>query len=696
MKTTSARTVRGTFATDEYLPLFWDIYARLSPEHADFSRMDSGVPYLVGHMREGVVGTVDDVSLEGDEAGGVRYRFEATIPDDEDGPRSSDEYLRQLDAGLRGRVSVGFTIDDIVAEETRDGGWYIDVAWSLLEISDVSVPMDTSAALDDERRPDEELVFDRSLAGARFGRALADRLVDAVATARAADDDGPEEEMPNDDDDRMPDDDDGDDEVPDEDGRPGDHDGEERSMTPEERSMTPEERRSRGHSPPSADVLSTQWSPSGPRRRRRPHGNDDSGRTLPRDVNIHPRERIRGSALDLADLDLGNYLRAAVDPNRYRTEAARELAWMESHLGTGIYRSEEGAGYIPFALLAVAGPRARARAASRAARGIEEGVYLERYMPAAEHAHAELIAQGEHQRTMTQATTSAGAATSTLVDLARSIMWLTEMDRALEMMTVVPGLSGQWAGFFGNAKPGVAFPGEGNNLTETTPTLTQLTRLPVTMGMYWSISTAQLSSADAPIAAMIEAGCEAVFRTQAMRAFLSGNRNAANFAIQSNSFNGLMNSGITETGFGAAVANLDRDDMVDARRRLFASEVDMMDLGWILSNSVASQLEKTRVGGTESIRFVYEDGRVDSGAERIAARDSVHLGKTTGNAGSEAAVNDVAVLLQRSAAVCLIWGAGIAFNGLQIPGRTRMEFDLQIQSNFAMLNPARAQIIKRG
>jgi len=469
-------------------------------------------------------------------------------------------------------------------------------------------------------------------------------------------------------------------------------------MTPEERrarrnarerGMTTEERLRRRLRPLDAPE-------SGPRRRRRPHGNDDSGRTLPRDVNIHPRERIRGSALDLADLDLGNYLRAAVDPNRYRTEAARELAWMESHLGTGIYRSEEGAGYIPFALLAVAGPRARARAASRAARDIEEGAYLERYMPAAEHAHAELLVQAEQQRTMTQATTSAGAATSTLVDLARSIMWLTEMDRALEMMTVVPGLSGQWAGFFGNAKPGVAFPGEGNDLTETTPTLTQLTRLPVTMGMYWSISTAQLSSADAPIAAMIEAGCEAVFRTQAMRAFLSGNRNAANFAIQSNSFNGLMNSGITETGFGAAVANLDRDDMVDARRRLFASEVDMMDLGWILSNSVATQLEKTRVGGTESIRFVYEDGRVDSGAERIAARDSVHLGKTTGNAGSEAAVNDVAVLLQRSAAVCLIWGAGIAFNGLQIPGRTKMEFDLQIQSNFAMLNPARAQIIKRG
>jgi len=499
-------------------------------------------------------------------------------------------------------------------------------------------------------------------------------VADRLAAARADDDEPDDDRMPedesDDDDDRMPDDDDPDDEIPDDDDRPGDHDDEERDMTTANRRAPP--------------------------RRNRPRGNDDSGRTLPRDVNIHPRERIRGSALDLADLDLGNYLRAAVDPNRYRTEAARELAWMESHLGTGIYRSEEGAGYIPFALLAVAGPRARARAASRAARGIEEGVYLERYMPAAEQAHAELIAQAEHQRTMTQATTSAGAATSTLVDLARSIMWLTEMDRALEMMTVVPGLSGQWAGFFGNAKPGVAFPGEGNNLTETTPTLTQLTRLPVTMGMYWSISTAQLSSADAPIAAMIEAGCEAVFRTQAMRAFLSGNRNAANFAIQPNSFNGLMNSGITETGFGAAVANLDRDDMVDARRRLFASEVDMMDLGWILSNSVASQLEKTRVGGTESIRFVYEDGRVDSGAERIAARDSVHLGKTTGNAGSEAAVNDVAVLLQRSAAVCLIWGAGIAFNGLQIPGRTKMEFDLQIQSNFAMMNPARAQIIKRG
>ena len=405
--------------------------------------------------------------------------------------------------------------------------------------------------------------------------------------------------------------------------------------------------------------------------------------------NIHPNSRVARHD-ELKDLDLGMYFRALTDPNRFRVAAKRELAWMDRNLGHGFQRSIDDGAYIPFVLLAEHGPKAKQRAAQRALDGVSPEQHLERFMPLAERAYQQLQdhLNGDGERTLTTANTSAGAATSTVTDLARSIMWLTEMDAALERMTVVPGLRGQWQGFYGNAKPAVDWVAEAADITETNPTLQPITREPKTMGMHWSISTRQMQSADTPIAAMIEQGCEDVFRTKFMRAALSGTNVGANFAADANAFPGLLNSGLVETSFGAALANLDRDDMVDARRRLFGDEVDMTQLGWILSNQVASQLEKTRIGGSESVRFVYEDGRIDCGAEKIPAADTVHMGK--------AGVTAPAVLLQRSAAILLIWGAGILYNALQIPGNTKVLFDLQVHGSFAFMNPKRGGVIKQG
>ena len=423
-------------------------------------------------------------------------------------------------------------------------------------------------------------------------------------------------------------------------------------------------------------------------RRRLPDANDEGGRSLT-DVNIHPNSRVARHD-PLNNLDVGMYFRALMDPNKVRISAKRELAWMDRNVGVGFQRGHDDGSYIPFSVLAEHGPNAKRRAAQRELDGISPEKHLERFMGIAERAYAELQQQeaGYGERSLTMANTSAGAATSSVTDLARSIMWLTEMDAALERMTTVPGLRGQWQGFYGNAKPAVDWVAEAADITETTPTFQRLQRLPKMMGMYWSISNLELESADTPIASMIETGCEEVFRTQVMRAALSGSNVGANFAADAEAIAGLLNSGITETSFGAAITNLDRDDMVDARRRLFGDEVDMTELGWILSNPVATQLEKTRIGGVDSVRFVYEDGMVDSGAERLPARDTVHLGKT----GTTAP----AVLLQRSAAILLIWGAGVMFNGLRLPGRTKTEFDLQIPCNFALINPKRATVIKQG
>ncbi len=703
------RRVGGVAATTDYIPLIWDIAVRLRPEGMDLARLDQGiVRMLVDHNSGAPVGMVRTMRSEGDE-----YIFLADIPaetetDDEQVPRRAADYLAELDAGLRGSISIGFMITDVrePEEPPDDEWWYLDADWQLLEISDVTVPADMRAILRDAgaRHPKglgPALVALRD-GGVLISDSVRDTIVTIISTreersmmtnltagARSAGiTSGARADDMDDDEDRMPDDDDDDDEDDTMgDGRPGDHPDDEERDQREEVAAVPRDEE------PSIRVVQPQGSG-------RPAASPARGRSLDQEPGApaHSRSYHRGG-VDIHDLDLGNYFRAAVDPARYRSVAKRELAWMDRHMDEGLgLGGEEGVAYIPFSVLATAGPAARARAAGRQMRGVSEETYVERFRGQAELAYADIMRQpSAASRTLTQAATSAGAATSTMVDLMRSIMWLTEQDAAMEMLTVVPGLRGQWQGFYGNTKPAMSWPGEGNDLSETTPTFVRLQRLPVTMGMHWSISTAELASADAPVSAMIEAGCEAVFRTQAMRAFLSGNRNAAAFDIQANSISGLLNSGIAETTVGGGsgtVASYTRDSMVDARRRLVAAEVDPVGLGWIVSNPVAGQLEKTRVGGTESIRFVYEDGMIDSGAERLMARSSVHLGKSTGATGSEVAVHNVSVLLQRAAAVALMWGPGVAFNGLQIPGRTKFDFDLQLQANFAMLNPARATVLK--
>ena len=405
------------------------------------------------------------------------------------------------------------------------------------------------------------------------------------------------------------------------------------------------------------------------------------------DVAIHPNGRVpRHDALN--DLDLGLYCRALVNPGSVRVEGKRELAWMERNLGQGLHRAAAGASHVPFALLAEHGPKARRRTAQRALQGISPEQHLERYMPLAEQTYRDLCDNwnGYSQRTLTQAATSAGAATGTVVDIARSIMWLTEMDAALEMMTVVPGLSGQWQGFYGNVNPAEDWVAEGDDLTETTPTLVRLQRTPKTLGMQWGLSNAQMAAGGEEVAMAIEVGCEQVVRTRAMRAFLSGDDVGASFANDANAIDGLMNSAITETGFGSAITDLGRGDMLSARRRLFADEVDLDNVGWILGSDVATQLEKTarHTGGSE---FLYQGGMVDCGAQWVPARDTIHLGKT--------GIDAPAVLLDRSAAVCLLWGPGIMMNALRTPGESETKYDLQLQCNFAMLNPNRAEVIKQ-
>ena len=418
-------------------------------------------------------------------------------------------------------------------------------------------------------------------------------------------------------------------------------------------------------------------------------------------VNIHPGGRVARHD-NLQDLDLGNFLRLAMRgvPGGFGpADCKRELAWIERNLGRGFYAGmPNGGSCLPFSVLATSGPEARRRATMRAERGVSHEQHLESFFPAAEAAIGELLRQEEisermnrrdHVRTLTQATTSAGAMSGIMVDVAHSIMWLTEMDSALELMTVVPGLMAPWQSFYGNVAPVVSWNGEGMDLTEQTPTLTRLQRESATMGIHFSLSTAAVYGSDNDLAAILEAGSAEVVRTQYMRAILSGDDVGAMFAADTDAFDGLMNSGITETNFGAAITDLGRQDLIDARRRLRSDQARSGpdDLGWLLSEDVAQQLEITARSATGGSDFLYQDGMVDTGAHRYPARESVHLGKT--------GVTAPAVLVDKACALALIWGPGIAINRLQIPGRTKVDCDLQLQGNFAFMDPRRAEVLKQ-
>ena len=721
--------ITGVFATEKYLPeprLPKGGLLRLRADLADFSRVAIGaVSYHLNHNFGEVVGKVVEAWYEPGEG----YRFVAHLPLDDDEPiQRVVNYIREFDQGIRGRFSPGYRVTRVEpAGRSANGIPLYDGAWMLTEISDMTVPADTDAVADvpaemvalrgfgdgwitpealaaitEQQRSTEEetahmtipeLIADlqRQLAEGIISDAdalllqeLKRQLDDGFAGVRMDGDDGSDDGDKEGEGERAA-------EVQTREGGDdaGDGEGERAAevQTREGGEGAGEGERATTGQRPSGAALGQHFRTALKGRRSLPRTNVDGKRSL-QSVNIHPEGRVPRHD-DLAGLDLGMYFRALSDPNKFRVAAKRELAWMDRNLGHGFQRSIDDGSYIPFSLLANHGPKALARASQRALAGVSPEQHLESYFPLAEQTYRSIQEHlnGYSERALTTADTSAGAATSSITDIAHSIMWLTEQDRALEMMTVLPGLEGQWQGFYGNANPAEDWVDEAGDLTETTPTLAQVKKLPKTMGMYWSISTAERDSADTPIAAMIEEGCEKVFRTKAMRAFLSGTGVGAAFAADAKAITGLMNSGITETGFGAAIANLDRDDMVDARRRLFANEVDMTDLGWILSNSVATALEKKRIGGTESVRFVYEDGQVDSGAERIPAREPSTWGKPPPT------IRRCSCSAARPSA--LIWGAGIAFNALQLPGKTKVEYDLQINCNFAFLNAKRATVIKK-
>jgi HK97 family phage major capsid protein len=106
------------------------------PKCVDLSRAKSGtVPFLLDHNQEKFIGKVKDVSLVGG-------RALATIQ-----MGSSDlarEVLQEITSGTRTEVSIGYTVGEMELLRDREEETYLVTSWTLLEVSSVTVPADTS------------------------------------------------------------------------------------------------------------------------------------------------------------------------------------------------------------------------------------------------------------------------------------------------------------------------------------------------------------------------------------------------------------------------------------------------------------------------------------------------------------------------------------------------------------------------
>ena len=112
-----------------------------SPGSIDSTFIGSGrAPLLVDHDPADQVGVVEMVSLGSDRVARAVVRFGKS--------KRAEEIWQDVKDGIRGNVSVGYVINEMVSDGKRDGREvYRATSWSPLEISIVSIPADTSVGV---------------------------------------------------------------------------------------------------------------------------------------------------------------------------------------------------------------------------------------------------------------------------------------------------------------------------------------------------------------------------------------------------------------------------------------------------------------------------------------------------------------------------------------------------------------------
>ena len=292
-------------------------------------------------------------------------------------------------------------------------------------------------------------------------------------------------------------------------------------------------------------------------------------------------------------MHVGRMIQAAMLGGRHTKAGSRELELL-SELKVE-YSSERMV--LPFALLARCGRHADKIKARRAAgertrqKSVEAaGYFREGYT---------VIGDDGGERSIVSSSTGAGAGGGALpvrLDVDRSQMWLYETAPVLAALNPRMGIQGEYKAWYGSTAPGGGFVGESGSHTATNPALTEIIREPKTIHFPWSVSNSFIAMDANRVASLFEEAVEGQLMNLVTKTMVSGPNVGANFAADTLAFNGLLNSGIGEVSYGAALANFDRAAVIDAEQQLLLNEAIGSDRVWLLSLDVEGEALNQKIG----------------------------------------------------------------------------------------------------
>ena len=382
------------------------------------------------------------------------------------------------------------------------------------------------------------------------------------------------------------------------------------------------------------------------------------------------------------DLRAGKLIRSVLSPDHSDKSGYPEMELIEARK---IVLDRDQV-LIPFDLMA------NGRHAAGVERRLKEGW---RQMPIYAPNLEERIDGQVKSRAVTYA--NAGGAVGVDLDVARSQMWLAEVSPIFAYMNMVMGVNQQYQLWYGNVAPTGGEVAEGGGSSENSPSLTKLSRDPTAFHYYWSIN-GNLAVLDAVgLEERVANGVEQQLMPKFVKAVLSGPNTGANFAANTNSFNGLMTSGLAATTFGdsadTVIDALERSNIMNVEGKLREDNAVGEGPFWVFNTIVVNYMTNKRTGGSDSPVYLasrdkdrFREGLVGGELGGMGSRyvETNLLGVTDAavfNAKSHGAY------LFGSQAVPILFGPGLEFRRLLPASATKTEYSLTLYGSFVFVNP---------
>ena len=705
--------ITPSFATQAYIEEGWLGLVSLRADKADYSRVTSGqVRYHTDHDWSNPVGMVNEVWFDPEPKPDGRFMCKVDIKE----IPSTETFRQQRDAGLRGDTSVGYRITDLYLSELGDT-WMedkLDAAWTLLEVSDVTVPADVNSG--EGRQSDS---FNRSIGydpdADRLVRihgsvgVISRSLVDKLDAERKAKREELESKRSAESREQTP-------------AKP-ENKSEGRTMTTKQkrtkeevladlrRELTPEERdelldeledvvsdyttmpsaeNENGEKPGEGEGEGDEERKAKIREAEEAAHRAEEGRIIARaerrraeraaskneeykSRTINPNPSISGDQENPArSADVGRLIQLQYHRSVSRGFAddkqfSREIEFMES-VDSDLFVPPMGGGgfVIPFSALSEMTPRSDKNGKRRGSKMIQ-------------------------QRASTQDNASGGATMESLVDVANSMAWLYDNAPVMSYFVMDPGRTSRVVEYYGTntAKPDPSWPGDGNAFADRSPGLTRIELQPIPLGVTYELSGGLIKGSAMAVATQFQAGAEYLLNEELTHGVLSGRTVGVAGAVVTTAMVGLMNSGIDDSGYGANAAAFDRDDIIASIDRLVANKAMGANEVWVMSPGFATLAAQKRIGGTESVRFVFERDSIREGTiEGTDALVSTLVTKT--------GVTNPAIHVFGSRVIVPIWGSGIEVRVFSPPNKDVVQFGLHMHANVAMINPSNGDIVRQG